>query len=424
MAKKKKKSKKRPNGRSGSIDEAPSADHSATANTETINHVDGNNGKDRKSSALSTANKKEAEEEEDLSLQRHDEETVLSAIYGDDFTAEMGTWNSPLYVIRVRPASELTGGEAAPRIPPAAAALPPPHNPNDEDDGGGRREVTLRIQLNTRYPRSVPLIQITDASREVSTRHIARLMALLQSKARECAAAGQVMGWEMAQVAEHYLVDCAEGRGGAGEKARGAGEDHAAAGPDGGDDYAAPRASSGGAADGLPMTRAASPSLDHAWLVDSDTQKEVERQRRALDAAARRRQQRRMERRRGALPAIADADADDEKHDEDEDEEEEEKFLRQLPPGCGEQLAATSPGEGALADDGAPAGAARSPPGAAAAAGSNVSRYQTDFVEMGILGRGGGGEVVQAINRLDRRGQCVGRTRSRVRAWHFVRCSR
>lgn len=31
------------------------------------------------------------------------------------------------------------------------------------------------------------------------------------------------------------------------------------------------------------------------------------------------------------------------------------------------------------------------------------SRYQTDFVELGPLGRGGGGEVVKAINRLDRR---------------------
>ena len=31
------------------------------------------------------------------------------------------------------------------------------------------------------------------------------------------------------------------------------------------------------------------------------------------------------------------------------------------------------------------------------------SRYQTDFVELGLLGRGGGGEVVKVRNRLDRR---------------------
>jgi hypothetical protein len=32
-----------------------------------------------------------------------------------------------------------------------------------------------------------------------------------------------------------------------------------------------------------------------------------------------------------------------------------------------------------------------------------LSRYQTDFVELGLLGRGGGGEVVKVRNRLDRR---------------------
>jgi hypothetical protein len=31
------------------------------------------------------------------------------------------------------------------------------------------------------------------------------------------------------------------------------------------------------------------------------------------------------------------------------------------------------------------------------------SRYQTDFIELGVLGRGGGGEVVKVRNRLDRR---------------------
>lgn len=32
-----------------------------------------------------------------------------------------------------------------------------------------------------------------------------------------------------------------------------------------------------------------------------------------------------------------------------------------------------------------------------------TSRYQSDFIEMGVLGRGGGGEVVKVRNRLDRR---------------------
>ena len=47
-------------------------------------------------------------EAEDLSLQRHDEETVLAAIYGDDFTLESGAWNCPMYKLRIRPASDVT----------------------------------------------------------------------------------------------------------------------------------------------------------------------------------------------------------------------------------------------------------------------------------------------------------------------------
>ena len=47
-------------------------------------------------------------EPEDLSLQRHDEETVLAAIYGDDFTLESGAWNCPVYKLRIRPASDVT----------------------------------------------------------------------------------------------------------------------------------------------------------------------------------------------------------------------------------------------------------------------------------------------------------------------------
>ena len=47
-------------------------------------------------------------EAEDLSLQRHDEETVLATIYGDDFTLESGAWNCPVYKLRIRPASDVT----------------------------------------------------------------------------------------------------------------------------------------------------------------------------------------------------------------------------------------------------------------------------------------------------------------------------
>jgi translation initiation factor 2-alpha kinase 4 len=35
--------------------------------------------------------------------------------------------------------------------------------------------------------------------------------------------------------------------------------------------------------------------------------------------------------------------------------------------------------------------------------GGGSSRYKSDFIELGVLGRGGGGEVVKVRNRLDRR---------------------
>lgn len=40
---------------------------------------------------------------EDLSLARVDEETVLTAVYGDDFTREQGVWGCARLNVHVRP---------------------------------------------------------------------------------------------------------------------------------------------------------------------------------------------------------------------------------------------------------------------------------------------------------------------------------
>ena len=49
---------------------------------------------------------------EDLSLCRADEETVLTAVYGDDFSAETGVWGVPRLNVHVRPPdSEHIGSE-------------------------------------------------------------------------------------------------------------------------------------------------------------------------------------------------------------------------------------------------------------------------------------------------------------------------
>ena len=40
---------------------------------------------------------------EDLSLIRVDEETVLTAVYGDDFSREDGPWGSAILSVKIRP---------------------------------------------------------------------------------------------------------------------------------------------------------------------------------------------------------------------------------------------------------------------------------------------------------------------------------
>lgn len=40
---------------------------------------------------------------EDLTLQREDEETVLVAVYGEDYTKEKGVWGYPIHSVHVRP---------------------------------------------------------------------------------------------------------------------------------------------------------------------------------------------------------------------------------------------------------------------------------------------------------------------------------
>lgn len=49
---------------------------------------------------------------EDLSMTRADEETVLAAVYGDDFTREKGVWGCARLCVHVRPPdTEKVGSE-------------------------------------------------------------------------------------------------------------------------------------------------------------------------------------------------------------------------------------------------------------------------------------------------------------------------
>ena len=365
----KKKTKRRSKSRSGSIDQAIAAADTTDNNTNLTTSP--------KLTPQSPSKEKYPLkiDEEDLSTQRHDEETVLTAIYGNDFTLESGAWNCPLYKLRIRPASDVTdhgGGGYNAHLSDHGS-----HNPNNNAQNDIQScEVTLQIQLNQKYPYSVPLIQITNVS-GVSTNQISELLSLLQVKAQECAEVGQVMGWELGQVIEAYLVDCVDKRKRDDMKRLEDMQmkDHMK------DDSLEFDASRFDEDVGYDRSNT-SIADEHAVvnIMDSDTQKEVARQIEALDSAAQLRKQRRQRARGGILPSIAD------KQDE-EDDEEDDNFL-QLPDGYDIDLA---PAAFVTTQDGD------------AAEQNTSSRYQTDFVEIAHLGKGGGGEVVQAINRLDRR---------------------
>ena len=391
MAKKK---KRRSKSRSNSIDDVIASASAA------INNNNGNENnslppspkhRPKTAPADNTAATLKKLDEEDLSSQRHDEETVLSAIYGNDFTLESGAWNCPLYKLRIRPASDVTdhGGH---NYTSDSADVPYNPNKNANENDPQSCEVTLHIQLNQKYPYSVPLIQITNVKGCISNNQISELLSLLQSKAKECVELGQVMGWEMGQVVEGYLIDCVEKRKlddlrrledmqMKNKKKKGEESHHHV---DFDDEYALGDDDDNTADVVAPLSANAA----EFNMMDSDTQKEIERQMQALDNAAQQRKQRRQ-RARGMLPSIVDKQNGDDDDDDDEEEDEDDNFL-QLPEGY---------------DDLAPAAFVTTDNDAKEQqqSGGSNSRYQTDFVEIAHLGRGGGGEVVQAINRLDRR---------------------
>ena len=294
---------------------------------------------------------------EDLSMQRHDEETALSAIYGNDFSLESGAWNCPLYKIRIRRASEVTDHGGC-------------NDHNASNDDGKKMELTLQIQLNKKYPYSIPMIQLTNVIGCPTTR-LSELINLLQNKAKECADLGCVMGWELGQVVEEYLVDYSlklerENK----QRERDMNGQYKTSHDDLGDldNYR------------IDEINVANDSNDHSnppspgrESLDSDVQKEIARQMQALDLADKMRRQRR-EVRTGVSPSYLPRNSENEEVENDDDFLEFSDEYKQLD-------LEFQPTSGS----------------------STFGRYETDFVELGPLGRGGGGEVVKAINKLDRR---------------------
>lgn len=262
---------------------------------------------------------------EDLSTSRADEETVLMAVYGSDFTRLTGAWGCPKLQVIVRP----------------------------PDSDVCHSELTLSVQLGKQYPYVVPTVELLNV-KGPSKQEQATLLTKMQDRMQELATSGTVMVIELVQLAEDFLLEHNQDPTlSAWEqmKAREAKEKQA--------QQDIERQWLEQSSSKRNTSFVASP-LEHFEAVASDVQRELVRQREAIDAA---------KRQQGTgdddMPRKGFSDVLDEENLSDDDEFDEH--------------------------------VERNPN-----LDSN-SRYQTDFIELGILGRGGGGEVVKVRNRLDRR---------------------
>uniref|UniRef100_A0A6U6FXU5 non-specific serine/threonine protein kinase n=2 Tax=Odontella aurita TaxID=265563 RepID=A0A6U6FXU5_9STRA len=290
---------------------------------------------------------------EDLSSVRTDEETVLSAVYGHDFSRENGVWGCARLNVHVRP-------------------------PDTQIENVGS-ELTLSVQLGKKYPYVAPGIELRNV-KGLTQDERNTLSDLLKTRADECAHAGNVMMCELVQVAEDFLLthnkdparkmmsaweQMKEREAEAEKKQRIAAkisEDRVKASTGAYDGY------------GGHSKREDFPSADggldwHAannGNAEREAEKELARQKDALKSAAERRK-------RASSFAAGEwdgAELDDESvNDYLDDVDLDDDYYD---------------------GDVAPFGAA-------------ASRYKGDFVELGLLGRGGGGEVVKVRNRLDKR---------------------
>ena len=326
---------------------------------------------------------------EDLSSNRSDEEMVLVAIYGDDFSKQEGTWGQQKLLVNVRP-------------------------PGIDDREKIFVSLTLSTQIGKQYPYVVPKIQLLNV-RGLSKPDQKLLVQKLKERAAELAESGSVMVCELVQLSEDFILErnvdptksaweemkdreakeFAERQKKEREREKqmrsliGAavsenitdeisGEPLSLSYPrsrttgggkrDTGTDFATPDKSNSGMS--TPPESDDWGTNDHDKHVPNELERELARQREALQAANRQRLQ-------GGSLFLRQMSGNDQDIGIDGDEDDDDD------------------GSGDFDDDDDNEPPAVLPGGA--------SRYQTDFIELGILGRGGGGEVVKVRNRLDRR---------------------
>jgi eukaryotic translation initiation factor 2-alpha kinase 4 len=304
---------------------------------------------------------------EDLSMQRGDEETVLSAIYGLDFTAQTGAWGQTKLTVKVRP----------PDLDPKQIGC----------------SLELTTQIPKQYPYVVPKITL-ESVQGLSKEAQDTLSLMLQERAKELAETGQVMVCELVQVAEDYLLQnnvdptLSAWDQEVARKAKEQAEKEAMEKErkkklrlvDIHDDSERIMGSRSGLVLSPQHSRSAtSPAIrgNIQHVAVTEIERELARQREALDEANRRRvgvNAGMLFERKSSAGAATNNQLEDANDDDEDDDDEDDDFDQ---------------------DDGA------------APAMNGSSRYQNDFIELGVLGAGGGGQVCLARNRLDRRQYAV-----------------
>jgi translation initiation factor 2-alpha kinase 4 len=276
---------------------------------------------------------------EDLSISRADEVTVLEAIYGSDFKSEKGTCGQKKLNVRVKP----------PDLEPKQIGC----------------HATLIARIPKQYPYVVPKIELRDV-KGLSKSQNKFLLEKLNQRALELSKAGSVMVCELVQIIEDFLLEhnvdpsMSEWEN---MKAREAKEQAEKEELERARDKQIQTLMD--AENSTGVNYGSIPSNNNSGSLEIE--KELERQREAIEVADKYRMKKNgifemnapIESSNTSNSGVEDnSDNDDDDFDDDD-----------------------------------------TPPSAL----FGSSRYHTDFVELGILGRGGGGEVVKVKNRLDRR---------------------
>jgi len=290
---------------------------------------------------------------EDLSNIRADEETVLLAVYGDDFIKRPGVWGSPLLTINVRP-------QDIPR----------------ERIGS---ELTLCVQTSNKYPSVIPKLELQNV-RGLTPGETSSLLKTLSETALSLTQTTSPMVCELVQIVEDFLwkhnrdpilakrSEWEKMRDKDDERKRRMREEEDRIQTFMNQEFSEPNQNAL-----RSITLKDDSTSNAAQIQDSDhaerVRKELERQRGALfDGNINR-----------LLLGFETNDpdpgsdecttsSDDPSHYNEEDSDEDEDI--------------TSVTNNQI---------------------SSTSRYNTDFIELGVLGKGGGGEVFKVKNRIDRR---------------------